>query len=63
MLFTNKGVSLIKKEMAPECPFTLEHAQVHLNSAVEAEENGDADQRKHDLYSAACILYVLASEE
>lgn len=38
------------------CVPTVEHALIHLNSAVEAAKDGDLDQLLHDLYIAHAVI-------
>ena len=45
-----------------ECPVTMEHAQVHLESAESAFSQGDNEQAAHDVDIAGTILICLGSK-
>ncbi len=45
-----------------ECPVTMEHAEIHLDSARSAFCSGDKEQAAHDVDIAGTILICLGSE-
>ncbi len=45
-----------------ECPVTMEHAEVHLDSARSAMESGDKEQAAHDVIMAGTILICFGSK-
>ncbi len=48
------------KYLPEECPVTVEHALIHINSAL--DDVGDIDQVKHELYTVKLILSKLLAE-
>ncbi len=55
-------VNELRKGIPEECEISLKHADIHLQSALEAEHFGDKDQMIHDADLAARILAVLSWE-
>lgn len=54
----------IRDSLADECNVTLEHANIHLQSALAAEVHGDVDQVVHDTDVASRILrYIVLDRE
>ena len=52
----------IRKQLPDECATTLDHALVHLNSAIEATQFGDDDQVAHDANMASLVLRHIVLE-
>jgi len=55
-------VNRLRKSLPEECPITLEHASIHLGSALKAKIFGNEDQMLHDADVAARILAVISWE-
>ena len=54
----------IRKSLADECKITLDHADIHLQSAISAEAHGDNAQIIHDADVASRILrYIVLDLE
>lgn len=51
----------MEKSLGLSCPITLEHAKVHLDSAIECAEDGDLAQVAYDAHTAGRILMVLTA--
>lgn len=49
-------------EIADECERTLEHVQVHIESAQQSRDLRDDAQYFHEVLSAACILLGIAKQ-
>ena len=46
----------IREQLPDECNTTLDHANIHLKSALDAAQFGDDDQVAHDANMASQIL-------
>lgn len=47
--------NVLQEDLPEECSITLEHALIHLDSAIASEHMGDLDQVYHDVYIVAKI--------
>ncbi len=52
----------IREELPDECNTTLEHADIHIKSAIESSEEGDYEQVAHDANMASLILRYIVLE-
>ena len=49
------------KTIPEECPVTVEHALIHVNSAL--DDFDDMDQMRHDLWTIKLILLKLLADK
>ena len=52
----------IREQLPDECNTTLDHANIHLQSAIDAAQFGDDEQVAHDANMASLILRYIVLE-
>lgn len=57
-----KEMQRIREQLPNECNTTLEHAHIHLQSAIDSAQQGDYEQVAHDANMASQILRYIVLE-